>query len=79
MLTSFRRAPRIDDFTRGYRLLLLLGHAFRLGSASMSTQAGKNCVCTECTVAWVASSSPAIGERAGVGRGWRIDGDGWLD
>lgn len=30
----------------------------------------QNCVCTECTVAWVASSSPAIGGRAGVGRGF---------
>lgn len=37
-----------------------------------------NRVCTECSVAWVAFSSPGIGERAGVGRGWRIDGDGWL-
>lgn len=46
----------------------------------MSTQADKIvCVRTVCTVAWVASSSPAIGERAGAGRGWRIDGDGgWL-
>lgn len=34
-------------------------------------------VYTECTVAWAASSSP-VGERAGAGRGWRMDGDGWL-
>lgn len=37
----------------------------------------QNCVCTECTVAWVASSSPAIGEGAGAGRSWRIDVDAW--
>lgn len=51
-------------------------HSIKL---SEHVHAGRhNRVCTECSVAWVASSSPGIGERAGVGRGWRIDGDGWL-
>lgn len=34
-------------------------------------------MCTECSVARAASSSPENGARAGVGGGWRIDGDGW--
>lgn len=35
-------------------------------------------MCTQCPVAWFACTSPAIGGRAGGGRGWRIDADGCL-
>lgn len=46
--------------------------------ASEHGRAGRhNCVCTEWSVAWAASSSPEIRARAGVGRGRWIDGDGW--
>lgn len=65
-----------DDSTPGCRLLPLLEHAF--DKASEHVRAGRhNCVCTECSVARVASLSPEDGARTGVGRGWRIDGDGW--
>lgn len=49
-----------------------------VGEASERGHAGRhNCVCTEWSVAWAASSSPEIRARAGVGRGRWIDGDGW--
>lgn len=49
-----------------------------VGEASEHGHAGRhNCVCTEWSVAWAASSSPEIRARAGVGRGRWIDGDGW--
>lgn len=50
----------------------------RVREASEHGHTGRhNCVCTEWSVAWAASSSPEIRARAGVGRGRWIDGDGW--